>query len=154
MKNQSPTSEPLNSRVQELENYLLLIRKIQDSTDASFLESLGGLNMQELNVLNILGDNESCIMSDIAKQASLSLSSVTVIVEKLVKAGLAERLRSEQDRRIVHGSLTPAGQQIYHIQIQHMQGLLRKMLSLLSEDEQTQFLSIFQKITRTWPGLV
>lgn len=140
----------IEQRVQQLAQYLLLLRKMQDATGAEHLKSLGGLSMQELNVLNIIGDTEPAIMSDIAKQSALSLSSVTVIVDKLVKKKLVQRIRSDEDRRIVRGSLTPEGKKIYHKQIEHMHAVLRKILNLLSVEEQENFLKIFQKITRGW----
>lgn len=150
IQNQSDSTHDnaLESRVAKLAQYMLILRKMQDKTGADFLASLGGLSMQEVNVLNIIGDFEPCIMSDIAKHAALSLSSVTVIVDKLVKANLVVRIRSEQDRRIVHGSLTSEGKKIYQIQIQHMHEVLRKLLNVLSIEEQESFLQIFQKITQ------
>lgn len=147
---QSSGSPLIDQRVQELAHYLLMLRKMQDKSGAEILSSLGNLSVQELNVLNIIGDTEPCIMSEIAKQASLSLSSVTVIVDKLVKAKLVQRVRSEEDRRIVRGSLTAEGKNIYQLQIQHMHGVLRHILNLLSDEEQANFLNIFQKITRAF----
>lgn len=140
-------SDGLEGRVQQFGQYLLLIRKIQDKTDAEFLASLGKLSMQELQILNIIGDSEPCIMSDIAKQAALSFSSITVIVEKLVKGKLALRLRNEDDRRIVYGSLTPEGRKIYQIQIEHMHDICRKLMEALTVEEQENLLHIFKKIT-------
>lgn len=134
-------------RVNELGQYLILFRTIQNQSDAKFLHSLGGLSMQELNVLNIIGDGKLTIMSEIAKRASLSLSSVTVIVEKLVKAKLVERIRSEEDRRIVKGVLTAEGNKIYQLQIKHMHSVLHNVLNTLSSKEQVVFLELFKKIT-------
>lgn len=141
-------SESLEARIEQLAQCLILLRKMQDKTDADLLESLGSLSMQELSVLNIVGDNEPCIMSEIAKQAFLSLSSITVIIDKLVKAKLVKRVRSETDRRIVQGILTAEGKKIYQVQIKHMHGVLRKILNALSVDEQENFLKLFQKIIR------
>ena len=147
--NKEQTSS-IEARVHELSHYLLLLRKMQDKSGAEFLTSLGGLSMQELNVLNIIGDHAPCIMSDIAKNAVLSLSSVTVIVEKLVKANLVQRVRSDVDRRIVRGSLTKEGEKIYKIQIKHMDDVLHRMLNSLTIEEQENFLKIFQKILHSW----
>jgi len=141
-----PNNQDLELRIQELSQYLIFMRKMQDQQDGAFLQSLGNLSMQELNVLNIIGDNEPCIMSDIARSAALSLSSVTVIVEKLVKKKLVQRVRSEEDRRIVKGALTLEGKKIHRVQIEHMHNVLRKILSLLTPDEQESFLKIFKKI--------
>jgi len=139
----------LEERVLEFGQYLLLFRNIQNQSDALFLNSLGKLSMQELNVLNIIGDSQLTIMSEIAKKASLSLSSVTVIVEKLVKAKLVKRVRSEEDRRIVKGTLTTDGDKIYQLQIQHMHSIVRNILNTLSVDEQIDLLKIFKKITQS-----
>jgi DNA-binding MarR family transcriptional regulator len=138
----------LNQRIEELGRYLLIMRKAQDASTAAFVASLGGLSLQELNVINIVGDNEPCIMSEIAKQAALSLSSVTVIVDKLVKANLVQRIRSEEDRRIVSASLTEEGKQVYFVQIKHIHEIIHRILSSLASDEQETFLKLFQKITQ------
>lgn len=139
----------LNQRIQELAHCLLVFRKMQDKAGTELVASLGNLSSQELNLINIIGDTEPCIMSDIAKQAMLSLSSITVIVDKLVKTKLVKRVRSEEDRRVVRGSLTEEGKKIYLIQIEHMHGILRKALNVLPIEEQENFLKIFQKITQT-----
>lgn len=144
--NSETANQDLERRIQELSKYLIFMRKMQDQQGVAFLESLGNLSMQELNVLNIIGDNEPCIMSDIAKLAVLSLSSVTVIVEKLVKKKLVQRVRSEEDRRIVKGALTAEGKKIHLVQIEHMHTVLRKILTLLTPEEQENFLKVFRKI--------
>jgi DNA-binding MarR family transcriptional regulator len=138
----------LEERIQQLAQCFLALRKMQDKTGAEFIASLGNLSMQELGVINIIGDNEPCIMSEIAKQASLSLSSITVIMDKLVKAKLVKRVRSDEDRRIVQGALTPKGHDIYKVQIAHMHEIVRKMLNPLSVEEQESLLSIFCKLTQ------
>jgi DNA-binding MarR family transcriptional regulator len=143
------TDSSLEERAQQLAHYLLFLRKIQDKADALLIDSLKNLSMQELNVLNIIGDQGSCIMSKIAESAYLSLSSITVIVDKLVKANLVDRIRSEKDRRIVQGVLTEAGQKIYQIQIDHLHAILRKLLNTLTLEEQMHFLKIFKKITHS-----
>lgn len=136
----------LDQRIQSFAQYLLLLRKIQDKKGSEFLASIGKLSLQELNILNIIGDNEPCIMRDVAKQALLSLSSITVIIDKLVKAKLAVRLRNDEDRRIVYASLTPEGRKIYLTQIQHVHAVIRRMLEGLTTEEQEGLLKILQKI--------
>jgi len=139
----------LEGRIQQFAQYLLVLRKIQDKTGAEFLASLGNLSMQELNVLNTIGEIEPCVMGEIAKQTALSTSSVTVIVDKLVKAKLVQRVRDEGDRRVVYGSLTPEGKKIYQRQIEHVHQVIRQLFSLLTVEEQASLLSIFHKLTRS-----
>jgi DNA-binding MarR family transcriptional regulator len=149
MKTKEPTdSFAQQQRVQQFTQYLLLLRKMQDKQSATFLKSLGNLSMQELNVLNAIGDFDACIMSDIAKQTSLSLSSITVIVDKLVRAKLAKRIRKEDDRRVVYGALTAEGRKIYQLQIEHVHEVINKLFTALTTEEQESLLKIFLKFTR------
>lgn len=136
----------LDDRAQELARYLLVLRRMQNKEEMDFLLSIGNLSLPQLKVLNTIGDRGSCTMSEIAKEANLSLSSITLIVDKLVKLKLVVRLRTEADRRIVYAKLTPQGQKIYQVQLDHIQSIVRKMLGALSSEEQESFLNIFQKI--------
>ena len=137
----------LDDRVKKLTNYLLAFRQLQDQSDTVFLASLGGLNLPQLNVLNIIGDTEACTMGEIAKRVTLSLSSVTLIVDKLVKLKLIARVRGKTDRRIVYAKLTPEGQKIYQVQIEHLQLLGNKLLSALTSPEQDTLLQLLHKLT-------
>jgi DNA-binding MarR family transcriptional regulator len=148
-KNKSVT-DLIHARVNKLADLLLRLRKVQNQAEAAFIATLGNLNLQELNVLNCIGDHGSSIMSEIAKQLSLSLSSITVIVDKLVKLNLVSRIRSEDDRRIVYGSLTPEGEKIYQLQIDHLHEVLKNVLAPLTNQEQENLIQIIQKLTQAF----
>lgn len=141
------TTASLDERSGQMARAMLLLRRMQDKNTADFITSLGSLSMQQLAVLNIVGDNEPCTMSEIARKASLSLSSITILIDKLFKAKLVKRLRSDEDRRIVLATLTAEGKKIYQIQIEHTHAVIRRIFSVLSPTEQDQLIRIFQKIT-------
>lgn len=140
----------LKSQVKALASSLLMLRKAQDISEAEFINKFDDVNIQELNVLNTIGDSKTCIMSDIAKNLSLSLSSVTIIVDKLVRAGLVERIRGEDDRRIVFGRLTLDGYKIYQAQIDHLNAVLEKILLKLTVDERGNLIQVIQKVAKNW----
>lgn len=142
----------LNDRVTQLAGSLIALRRLQDEADIAFLASLGGLSLQQLNILNIVGDREPCTMSEIAKQAHLSLSSITSVVDKMVKSKLIDRYRSEDDRRIVYAKLSQEGKRIYQIQIEHIHAVVRKLLQALNPEEQDNLTQIIQKLI-TGPAL-
>lgn len=147
-KKTRPQSNTPSDRIEQFAKYLLAFRKLQDQGTAFFLSLLGNLSMQELNVLNTIGDHEPCIMSEIAKQVSLSLSSVTLIVDKLVKRKLVNRIRSDEDRRIVRGTLTSEGKKIYQAQLEHMRKVIETLFSTLTHKEQDDLLKIFFKFSQ------
>lgn len=144
-------TQPLpEEHVQQLARHLILFRQIQDQKSAEFLTSLGGLSLQELNVLNIVGDRVTCTMTDIAKAACLSMSSVTLLIDRLVRAELVDRVRSERDRRVVTAELTASGMKIYHLQLNHMHSVISQSLSALNLTEQAHLLSLVEKIVQGW----
>jgi DNA-binding MarR family transcriptional regulator len=137
----------LEANIKKMSLSMLALRRIQDKTEADFLASLGGLSLPQLNVLNAIGDMEPCTMGSVAKYATLSLSSITLIVDKLVNAKLVLRVRSKTDRRIVHAKLSANGQKIYQIQIEHLARVSERMLAALTSTEQEQLLNILHKLT-------
>ncbi len=54
--------------------------------------------------------NGRMTMTEISTYSKLSTSTMTRVVDKLVKAELVERVHGENDRRIVYLKLTPAGE--------------------------------------------
>jgi DNA-binding MarR family transcriptional regulator len=49
---------------------------------------------------------------EIARQLNMDAGAVTRMVDRVVAKGLVERVRSESDRRVVHLSLTAAGEAV------------------------------------------
>lgn len=106
------------------------------------------VSMPEIQVLVFLGQSGAGRMSDIAAHMFSSLSNMTVIVDKLVKKGLVERSRSQEDRRVVMIALTEKGEEYY---LQHHEvklELSRRMLGALDENERNMYLAFIDKIIR------
>lgn len=73
-----------------------------------------GLSLVEFEVLLRLARSPEgrLRMSDLAAQASVTVSGVTRVVDRLVVRGLVGRTDCPTDRRTVYAVLTPAGQQL------------------------------------------
>ncbi len=137
----------LTEKAKQMTAHLLTLRRLQDKSEEDFIASLGGLTLPQIKILNIIGDSEPCTMGEIAKKTSLSLSSITLIVDKLVKQKLITRLRSDEDRRIVYAKLAPEGKRIYQVQIERYNLVGHMLLSTLNEQEQDMFINILKKMT-------
>ncbi len=132
-------------RVNQFVLVMLAIRQGQDKANADFIAKLGNLSLQQLNVINVIGIHEPCTMTKVADNVLVSLSSVTLIVNKLVKMNIVKRKRSKEDRRVVYVELDEKGKKLFEMQVEHIQKRGRKLLGVLSEDEQIAFLNICQK---------
>lgn len=106
------------------------------------------LNVQELRLVEYLGDGGPRMMRELAEFLSVAVNSVTSIVDGLEQKGLAQRHRSEEDRRVVRVDLTEVGRKTYQSVVDVNLQFLRGLLAALTADEQEIFLVLFRKIAR------
>lgn len=106
------------------------------------------LNMQELRVVEFLGNEGPRMMRELAEHLTVAVNSVTSIVDNLEAKGLVRRHRSEEDRRVIRVELTDAGSEIHRSLVEVNLRLFRSMLAALTEDEQEIFMVLFRKIAR------
>ncbi|MGN6694599.1 MAG: MarR family winged helix-turn-helix transcriptional regulator [Aquihabitans sp.] len=86
-------------------------------------------------------------MTDLAEQSTLSNSGLTRVVDRLLEAGLAERVRDERDRRVFYAVLTPAGRQrVLAALPSHLAVLDRTLTGLLDPDERAALEGALRKI--------
>ncbi len=69
-----------------------------------------GQSPAQLHVLGLLREVAPMTVSHLAARLGISPPSASAIVDRMVDAGLVARERSEEDRRVVSVSLTPAGE--------------------------------------------
>ena len=106
------------------------------------------LNMQELRVVEFLGNEGPRMMRELAEHLTVAVNSMTSIVDSLEKKGLVQRHRSEEDRRVIRVELTDPGREVYQSLVEVNQRLFRSMLGALTQDEQEIFMVLFRKIAR------
>jgi MarR family transcriptional regulator, organic hydroperoxide resistance regulator len=70
-----------------------------------------GLSPAGLGVVRLLAVHDGLKSSEVASHGSWSASTITAVVDTLVRDGFVERRRDEADRRVVRLYLTPAGRQ-------------------------------------------
>jgi MarR family 2-MHQ and catechol resistance regulon transcriptional repressor len=106
------------------------------------------LNMQELRLVEFLGNEGTKMMRELAEYLTVAVNSVTSIVDSLERKELVTRHRSEKDRRVIRVELTDSGRDIYQSLVEVNMRLFCTMLGALTEDEQEIFMVLFRKIAR------
>ncbi len=114
----------------------------------SSITSSDELNLQELKIVDFIGQRESCIMREIAENMKVAVSTMTGIIDKLEDKDFVKRERNDEDRRIVRVMLTNKGQKIYQAFVESHMELSRRMLQSLAEDEQKIYLELTKKIAQ------
>ena len=93
------------------DHVLVALRRIIRATDlhSRKLGKKTGLTTPQLVIIQAVGDLKDPTVSDIAKAVSLSLATVTTILNRLERNGTVNRARSSVDRRRVIVTLTEEG---------------------------------------------
>ena len=94
------------------------------------------LTVNDLHVIEAIDLFEAKNMTTVARQLSVTTGTLTISVNGLVKKGYVERIRSEEDRRVVLISLTEKGRKAYKRHQQFHQEMIDAIISDLNEKEQ------------------
>ena len=71
------------------------------------------LTNNDMHVINAIGVGTTKNMSSIAKELSVTVGTLTISMNSLVKKGYVLRERGKEDRRVVYISLTERGRAAY-----------------------------------------
>lgn len=94
------------------------------------------LTVNELHVMDAIDIGKPKNMSSVAKELSVTTGTLTISVNGLVKKGFVNRVRSEQDRRVVLLSLTEKGQKAYREHRKFHKRMIDAVVEGLSAEEQ------------------
>jgi DNA-binding MarR family transcriptional regulator len=103
----------------------------------------------EIFTLMLMEKRQEITMTELSEYLNAPMSTANGIVERLIKKGYADRDRSETDRRIVVVRLTPAGSRLIEDLKETVSGLLKTVLSELSEEEVSTMVSIVLKVVHS-----
>ena len=96
--------------VMDLEEQVIITEEFQDITN------------NDMHVIQAIGTGEPKNMSMIAKELSVTVGTLTIAMNSLVKKGYVTRERGKEDRRVVYISLSEKGRHAYehHKQLQDL----------------------------------
>ena len=120
-----------------------LLLKCEDATHAEF-----GLSQQQFMVLLTVEvlSNPFVKISDVARKLKRNSNSISMIVDRMEKSGLVERVRDLQDRRSVHLFLTEKGKEKLYQSSKVSWNLIIRLTSCFSDEELETFASLVEKL--------
>jgi len=112
-----------------------LFNEIMDIEEKALITSeYKDISVNDMHILEAIGIQEPRNMSSVARSLSVTVGTLTIAINNLVKKGYVERVRSEEDRRVVLISLSEKGEKAYH----HHQGFHDKMVLAVLKDLNAQ----------------
>ena len=132
-----PPDANLSPRDRQSFRIALRIREINSLANARIAEALSssGLTMPQITAIRLVAHAGSLTMSQICAEMNASPSTVAGIIDRLEAAGIVERVRSEEDRRVIYVHLAAKGSEKALFAKQTMDTCFSKAFESLADDE-------------------
>jgi DNA-binding MarR family transcriptional regulator len=112
----------------------VLVRLFRDIMDieqkAIITPEFRNITNNDMHVIEAIGIGAPKNMSAIARELSVTVGTLTIAMNSLVKKGYVVRARGKEDRRIVYISLSDKGRRAY----EHHAEFHRQMIDSIKED--------------------
>ncbi len=126
--------------IMSLEEKAIITQEYQDITN------------NDMHVIEAIGMDEPKNMSTIAKSLSVTVGTLTIAMNSLVKKGYVIRERGVEDRRVVYISLSEKGRKAYlHHQEFHRQ-MINAVLKDLTPEETESLGTALTKLAKWFRG--
>ena len=106
----------------------------------------GELSYAQYSLLFGLADRRACSVGELALAAELSSATATRMLDHLAEVGLVERVRSNDDRRVVMTSLTKRGRTLVAARRARFEPRWRDALADFSDDELRTAAAVLERL--------
>lgn len=93
------------------------------------------ISIKEMHTIEAIGLHNERTSSEVAKRLSITVGTLTVAINNLVKKGYVERIRSKDDRRVVRLKLTNRGRLFYRVHQHFHKKMVEAALADMDEAE-------------------
>ncbi|MCG9629475.1 MarR family transcriptional regulator [Vibrio sp. Isolate30] len=136
--------------MQNLEHLSQLITEFYDkmsSWEQSVVKDTG-YSLAQVHTIEVLGVHGALRMKELSEKLGITTGTLTVQIEKLVKAELVKRCEHPTDRRAIVVDLTEAGQEIHTQHNQLHLDLVNDLTSGMSSEETQILTACLEKMNR------
>lgn len=117
-----------------------LFHEIMDIEEKAIItDEFKDISNNDMHIIEAIGNQEPKNMSTVAKALSVTVGTLTIAINNLVKKGYVNRARSEQDRRVVLISLSVKGERAFDHHRKFHDQMIQATLAGMNE-EQTKIL--------------
>lgn len=135
--------EMLNDILVNLFNEILVIEE-----KALIISEFRDISGNDMHIVEAIGIKEPRNMSSVAKTLSVTVGTLTIAINNLVKKGYVTRARSEEDRRVVLLSLTQKGEKAFYHHKKFHDDMIKAITEDLSDREIESLTRVLDKLQR------
>ncbi|WP_313182009.1 MarR family winged helix-turn-helix transcriptional regulator [Lacrimispora sp.] len=135
----------------------VLVRLFRDIMDieqqAIITQDFTNITNNDMHVIEAIGIGEPKNMSAIARELSVTVGTLTIAMNSLVKKGYVTRQRGKEDRRVVYISLSEKGKEAFEHHARFHQEMIAGIVSGLSENEIEVLIKALTKLNQWFRSL-
>ena len=114
-----------------------LFQEIMDIEEKALITAeFKNISVNDMHIIEAIGTGEPKNMSTVAKLMSVTVGTLTIAINNLVKKGYVSRVRSEEDRRVVLIFLTEKGKRANQHHREFHDGMVKALVEGLDEGQQ------------------
>ena len=132
----------------EKSNLFLSYLRVTQHMSQQFRNHFGRMDLTfpQAMILTVLGEDGPVPISVLAERTGSANSTVSGIVDRLEKLGLAKRQRSETDRRVIYVSATEKYAELRDRAVTDVHSYFSDLMSSMPEEDRNLVASALQKL--------
>ena len=132
----------------EKSNLFLSYLRVTQHMSQQFRSHFGRMDLTfpQAMILTVLGEDGPVPISVLAERTGSANSTVSGIVDRLEKLGLAKRQRSETDRRVIYVSATEKYAELRDRAVTDVHSYFSDLMSSMPEEDRNLVASALQKL--------
>jgi len=141
------------SREEQARRIQIALHHIRRCLDAASVRAAElPITVPQMYMLYFIKQQEKCRLTQLADRFGVKPSAITVMIDRLEKAGFVMRFPDPDDRRSMLAGITPAGKEVLERALRARNEVLTGHLSRLDEEEVSVFLRLLEKFAGVSEG--
>jgi len=128
----------------------ILVRLFRDIMDieekAIVTPEFKDITNNDMHVIEAIGTGVPKNMTSIAKELSVTVGTLTIAMNSLVKKGYVIRERGQEDRRVVYISLSEKGRKAYEHHAKFHREMIDEVIRDLGEEETEVLVQVLSRL--------
>ncbi|EDP67586.1 transcriptional regulator, MarR family protein [Carnobacterium sp. AT7] len=127
----------MDELIPEINSYLVTIFNEIMTIEEGALQSstFKDISIKEMHTIEAIGMYGIHTTTEVSKKLAITVGTLTVSVNNLVKKGYVERIRNDNDRRVVKLGLTKKGRLLYRLHDKFHRDMVKETLEGLNQEE-------------------
>jgi len=136
----------------EIEMRMLEVKNLFSGISTEMVKSSVGImgfavNMSQLKAMTAFSEDSLLSMGELCKMANIKMPSMTEVVDRFEKEEILERIRNNEDRRVVKVKMTAKGKKMHKEVLKRRANELTKMFGVLTTEDRTKLVDSLKNVS-------